>query len=134
MIQLKVKGVISVFDTRIPTQSELDTCKHKILTNELKWDPSGLDLDQKEETYENKNSDQLVLKRLRGGCQLFAMHRCTDVSAVLRYVPNTLQDVSLLEKLEEYVNMQLISRNTATPSAISKKQHNKTNPRLLASR
>ena len=33
MIQLKVKGVMSGFDTRIRTQSEVDSCKHIVLTN-----------------------------------------------------------------------------------------------------
>ena len=44
-IQLKVKGVMSGFDTRIPTQIKLDTCKHIILTNDSQWDPSGSDLE-----------------------------------------------------------------------------------------
>ena len=40
-IQLKVKGVISEFDTRIPKKSKLDTCKHIVLTNDSKLETSA---------------------------------------------------------------------------------------------
>ena len=45
-IQLKVKEVVWRFDTRIPTQSNLDTCKHIFLTNNSKWGHIGSGLDQ----------------------------------------------------------------------------------------
>ena len=35
-IQLKVEGVMSGFDTRITTQSKLNTCKHIVLTKDYK--------------------------------------------------------------------------------------------------
>ena len=67
MIQLKVKGLMSGFDTRILTQSELDTCKHIFLTHDSKWNPSGSELEQHEETYENNDCNKLVPNRPRGG-------------------------------------------------------------------
>ena len=96
-IQLKVKGVMSGFDTRIPTQSELDMCRHIVLTNNSKWDPISSELDHNEETYENNNCNDLGPKRPKGGRQLFATHLHTEVSAVFRDVSNTLQDDCFLK-------------------------------------
>ena len=71
---------------------------------------------------------------LRGGHQLFVMHLSTEVLAILIYVSNTLQEESFLEKLEDYVKVQLPSSNITATSTTSKNRHHKTNPSLVASR
>ena len=120
-IPLKVIGVISEFYTRTPTQYDFSTCEHVVLTSNSLCDPSVLDLDHQENNIENNNNDDLGLRRPQGGCQLFAMHLRTEVSAVLSSVSKTIQDDYLLEKLDDYVNLQLPSRYMAAMSATSNK-------------
>ena len=134
-VPLKVNGVMSSFDTRIPTESELETCTHIVLTNDSKWDPNSSDLEQQEENHENDGPEDLQhMRENGGGRQLFAMHRRTEVSAILSDVSNTLQDDSFLEDLEESVRVQLPQRNATAASAKTKKRHHEVTPVSLAKR
>ena len=99
MILLKVKGLVSGFDTRIPTKHELSTCVHVLLTKTPIGDTSGLYLEQQENNFENNNRNDLDLSSPRGGCKLFEMHLRTEVSAFFSSVSNNLQDGSFLENL-----------------------------------
>jgi hypothetical protein len=51
-IPLSMRGVISGFTTRIPTQAELDDFStHVELTSEKEWDPYSIDFSATEETH-----------------------------------------------------------------------------------
>jgi hypothetical protein len=50
-LPLSLKGVISYFNTRTPTQEELDTCRWINLTNEHDWDPHSDTFQEQEENF-----------------------------------------------------------------------------------
>ena len=43
-IPLKSKGINILFETRVPTQQELDDCPHVILTSDSEWNPTEINL------------------------------------------------------------------------------------------
>jgi hypothetical protein len=47
-LPLVLSGVISIIDTRTPTQEELDTCQWVKLTNDVNWDPHSPTFQEKE--------------------------------------------------------------------------------------
>jgi hypothetical protein len=51
ILPLSLKGVISYFTTRTPTQEELNTCKWIHLTNEYNWDPHSESFNEQEANY-----------------------------------------------------------------------------------
>lgn len=54
IIPLKLKGVISYFDARTPTDIELAECQHIFLTSEEEWDPNSNSFENLEEEMKSK--------------------------------------------------------------------------------
>ena len=44
LIPLKSKGTNCVFESRVPTRRELDSCTHYDMKNDAEWNPQAVDL------------------------------------------------------------------------------------------
>jgi hypothetical protein len=52
-IKLHLNGVTSFFETRIPTETEIKTCKWIFLTNDTSWDPHSNEFQAQEKSFYN---------------------------------------------------------------------------------
>ena len=60
-IPLSMRGVISGFTTRLPTQSELDDwASHVELTSEMEWDPHSTDFSEVEEAHDESWKERRI--------------------------------------------------------------------------
>ena len=73
IIPLKLRGVISHFNSRTPTQQEIDTCRWITITNEHNWDPHSSAFQEAEESY-TQLQDQTEYKDRN----IFSLHRSSD--------------------------------------------------------
>ena len=48
VIPLEMKGVVSIFESRIPTKEELESCDYLMMTSEKCWDPHSLQFQERE--------------------------------------------------------------------------------------
>ena len=55
-IPLRLRGVISLFDTHKPTDEELENCRHVHLTSDQPWDPYDPSFEQQERAVQHKQS------------------------------------------------------------------------------
>ena len=53
-IPLRLRGVISLFDTHKPTEEELENCRHVHLTSDQPWDPYDPSFEQQEQAVQYK--------------------------------------------------------------------------------
>ena len=62
-IPLSLKGIISYFNSRTPTQEELNTCKWVILTDEHEWDPHSEFFQEQENNFQSLQNNHQIHDR-----------------------------------------------------------------------
>lgn len=117
IIPLKLKGVLSYFDTRMPTDEEIsnpDLYTHIEMTSQADWDPYD-DKYCEDETYIRKvNPDEIIYNNKR---------IISEISISLSAISDALDEESMLKKLKTNINCNfnvsaVVSAKKGTVSAI----------------
>jgi hypothetical protein len=124
-ISLELQGVMSGFQARLPTPTEIDTCVHVELTAQDTWDPSSDELEKQELLKESR------LSTVAGTESTMFSDRKSEVSAVLSAVSSTLVDDEFVRGMEESVR---ITSAVASSTVRTKSRHSTMEPMELSRR
>jgi hypothetical protein len=122
-ISLELQGVMSGFQARLPTPTEIDTCVHVELTEQDTWDPSSDELEKQELLKESR------LSTVAGAESTMFSDRKSEVSAVLSAVSSTLVVDEFVRGMEESVR---ITSAVASSTVRTKSRHSTMEPMELS--
>jgi hypothetical protein len=122
-ISLELQGVMSVFQARLPTQTEIETCVHVELTAQEAWDPSSDELEQQDCIQETRMSN------VAGTVSTLFPNRRSETSAVLLSVSSTLVDDEFVCGMEQSV---WITSAVASSTVRTKSRHSTMEPMELS--
>lgn len=122
-ISSELQGVMSGFQARLPTQTEIDTCVHVELTAQDAWDPSSEELEQQEHLKETR------LSNAAGSVSKLFYDRKSEISAVLLLVSSTLVDDNFVQGMEQSVR---ITSAVASSTVQTKSRHSTMEPMELS--
>ena len=91
------------FVTHVPTDAELQTCKHILMTNDSEWDPHIINMGHKAPHGDLKSNSTLFVKSLIR--EQIKRGRAHETNVVLGSVSNALVTSKPLERLIEAVNI-----------------------------
>ncbi|EEC42679.1 predicted protein [Phaeodactylum tricornutum CCAP 1055/1] len=124
-ISLELQGVMSGFQARLPTQTEIETCVHVKLTAQEAWDPSSDELEQQERLKETR------LSNVAGTVSTLFSGRKSEISAVLSSVSSMLVDDDFVCGMEQSVRITLA---VASSTVCTKSRHSTMEPMELSCR
>ena len=104
-IELKLQGVTSYFNTRTPTQTELETCKWIYLSDEYHWDPHS-------EEFQNQESNYKELQEIERD------HESRNIYSTATWKPDIKFDDTIYADINEAFDDQYIINLSATRSSI----------------
>lgn len=86
-IPFETSGTTIYFDSRCPTQAELDTCMHINMTHNAPWDPQNIELSLHSRSREEEEKSRIV-------SDLNIIQQSGDVHCTMSNTPAFLTDVS----------------------------------------
>lgn len=110
-IPLRMHGVISYFDTRLPTQSEIQNCEWIEMTSSATWDPHSDQYSTQEMTFEQREDQGMQTRR-----SIYALRSGQPETVHLSAVSSTLVEDEFLRNLEATVKVTLASTATGKRS------------------
>jgi hypothetical protein len=119
IIPLDLRGVVSCFTTRNPTQEEFDTCDRYESTYESPvYDPSGSSYAEQEDAMMDSRGklkvteDKHPLRRQR--CPVHMAETFSDTTIKLQALSLTLDDSSLLQEMTSHVHISEVNISSLT--------------------
>jgi hypothetical protein len=119
IIPLELRGVVSCFTTRKPTQEEFDTCDRYELTYESPvYDPSGSSYAEQEAAMMDSRGHLKVAEDKhplrRQICPVHMAETFSDTPIKLQALSLTLDDSSLLQEMKSHVHISEVKMSSLT--------------------
>jgi hypothetical protein len=119
IIPLDLRGVVSCFTTRKPTQEEFDTCDRYELTYESPvYDPSGSSYAEQEAAMMDSRGQLKVAEDKhplrRQICPVHMAETFSDTTIKLQALSLTLDDSSLLQEMTSHVHISEVNMSSLT--------------------
>jgi hypothetical protein len=119
IIPLDLRGVVSCFTTRNPTQEEFDTCDRYELTYESPvYDPCGSSYAEQEAAIMDSRGQLKVAEDKhplrRQICPVHMAETLSDTTIKLQALSLTLDDSSLLQEMTSHVHISEVSMSSLT--------------------
>jgi hypothetical protein len=119
IIPLDLRGVVSCFTTRKPTQEEFDTCDRYELTYDIPvYDPSGSSYAEQEAAMMDSRGQLKVAEDKhpfrRQICPVHMAETFSDTTIKLQSLSLTLDDSSLLQEMTSHVHISEVNMSSLT--------------------
>jgi hypothetical protein len=122
-VPLRMNGVISYIETRLPTDRELETCTHVNMTSTEGWDPYSETFEQQEGIVSRRREEEetgVAKDDKTSTRQIHALSRRCETAAVFSDISSTLVDDAFVQGL---INTVRVSATKSTARHPEVKAH-----------